>query len=385
MQQSNRNADRHWTQQLVCEYDLLCAHYRIALTRPLLRIDESSSFWGQYDPNTRTLTLNRILIEQHRWDDVIEILKHEMAHQIVFEIFQSTDHTHGPLFEKACGMLHVAPWAIRASGGIGDPLKTQDPIEELDAEGSMLRKARKLLALSQSDNEHEALLAMQRLQELSQRYNIDKLLARRQQTYRYIIINHQKKCIPQHQSYIANILQKHFFVDIVFSTEYHAEHLTSFKTMEILGSRENILMAEYVYHFLWNQLPRMWLRHRLGGATGKQAKRAYFLGVLESFDEKLSAQRREKERTIATDQNRELTLTLIDSGDPKKALVKARIELTAFVRSRHPRLRTKHWQVSHDQWDSYRTGRKDGQTLEIHAGLQHQAASSQKLLLYDSK
>ncbi|MFW7377659.1 MAG: SprT-like domain-containing protein [Oligoflexus sp.] len=384
MNPSQQDAERHWKKQLIWEYDLLCAHYRLQLVRPLLQIDESSRFWGQYDPNTRTLTLHRHLIEQYRWDDVIEVLKHEMAHQIVFEHFQSNDHTHGPLFQKACDILHMAPWAMKATGDIGDALKADLLDHELDTDEHMLRKARKLLALSQSDNEHEALLAMQRLQQLSQRYNIDQLLARRQQSYRYSIINHQKKRIPQHQSYIASILQKHFFVDIVFSTEYDAQQLTSYKTMEILGSQENVVMAEYIYHYLWNQLPRMWKRHRQAGAMGKQAKRAYLLGVLESFDEKLAMQQKEKEKSFVQT-NTQQWQALAAFTHPQGALAKARAELTAFVRRRHPRLRTTHWQLSHDQWDSYRSGRKDGKHLDIHPGLQNQGSQAKNLLLQGSK
>lgn len=380
MSYEEREVSRHWKKQLMWEYDLLCEHYRIALRRPLLQIDEFSRYWGQYDPNTRTLSLHRQLIENYRWDDVVEILKHEMAHQIVFEIFASQDHTHGPLFQKACAMLNVAPWAARASGEIGEPLKAEENPDSLDAEEGLLRKARRLLALSQSDNEHESLLAMQRLQELSQRYNIDQLLAKRQQNYCYRIINHQKKRISQHQSYIANILQQHFFVDIVFSSEYDARHLTSFKTMEIFGSQENVQMAEYVYYYLWNQLPRMWDRHRLTGASGRQAKRAYYLGVLESFDEKLSRQKSEEKQAMPDDQDQRLAALLLTTNT-QKALAQARAELTAYVRRRHPSLQTRHLKISHDASDSYHTGRRDGQTLNINPGLRSQNSSSlQKLL-----
>lgn len=370
---------QHWKKQLIWEYDLLCEHYRLHLKRPLLKIEESSNYWGQYDPNTRTLSLHRLLIENYRWDDVIEILKHEMAHQIVFEFFGLNDHTHGADFQRACQLLNVSPWAMKAGGNIGEDLKNPSPSGQNNADEELLRRARRLLALSQSDNEHESMLAMQRLQEMSQRYNIEQLIAQRQQCYCYSIINHEKKRIPQHQSHIASILQKHFFVDIVFSSEYDAHHLTSFKTMEILGSQENVQMAEYIYHFLWNQLPRMWKRHSKNGASGKQAKRAYFLGVLESFDEKLSKHPLEKRASPTESSTGAMALEVF--GNTQLALAKARKELSAFVRKRHPRLRTRSWQVSHDQWDSYRTGRRDGQNLDIHHGLRHGQGQKPKLLL----
>jgi hypothetical protein len=354
-----------WTRQLIWEYELICEHYKIPLRKPLLRIENSSHYWGQYDPNRRMITINQKLIEAYPWNDVIEILKHEMAHQIVFELYGQSDSTHGQWFQRACKTLRVEPWAIRATGDISDRLKPETDSPLSDNEQFLLRRAEKLLALSQSPNEHESMLAMQRLRDLAEGHNLDKLRHRQDNHYSYRVIRHYKKRVPQHQSHIANILQQHFFVDIVFSTEYDAQRLASYKTMEILGTQDNIRMAEYVYYYLWNQLPLMWKVQQRKGLKGQSAKRAYYLGILESVDERLrkvTAQR----STKSTGFNRSSRgLTRIEGQHLKIA----RQELDAYVKRRHPRLRTRHWRSDHNEIASYHKGRHDGQQLDIRPGL----------------
>ena len=282
-----------WKEQLHIEYDHILFSYRIKMSKPLLGIHSDSTYWGFYDPNRRLISLHSRLIQEYRWDDVVQILKHEIAHQYVFEVMKIKDSSHGVEFQKACEILGVAKWASKASDTIRGPLQK----EEMDHEQSpMIRKAHRLLALSRSENTHEAKLALTKLEELSRKYHIHDLEQDAQTQFSYTIINHKKKRIPQHQSRLASLLQKYFFVEIIFSEEYDAQHLCTHKTMEIMGSRNNVEMAEYTYHFLFNQLQVLWKREKNLGLSGLQDQRAFFLGILESFESKL-------EQTTASEGN----------------------------------------------------------------------------------
>ena len=55
------------------------------------------------------------LIEQHPWDIVVEVLKHEMAHQLADELLGGCESAHGVIFRDACRMLGVANWAAGAA------------------------------------------------------------------------------------------------------------------------------------------------------------------------------------------------------------------------------------------------------------------------------
>ncbi len=78
-----------------------------------MEVGELGSRWGQWDSETRTLTLSEALIREYPWDVILEVLKHEMAHQIVSETYGG-DEGHGALFHQVCRKLGVLPWAMRA-------------------------------------------------------------------------------------------------------------------------------------------------------------------------------------------------------------------------------------------------------------------------------
>src|SRR5438046_2789047 len=102
-----------WIQQLYEEHRQICFLYRLKLKTPVIRLADWQGKWGEWDPLTRTITLSTLLIRQFRWDTVLEIFKHELAHQIVTEL-DGEDEIHGPYFQRACKRLAVAAWARRA-------------------------------------------------------------------------------------------------------------------------------------------------------------------------------------------------------------------------------------------------------------------------------
>src|SRR5688572_29625009 len=89
-----------WINQLYTEHSHVCFSYKLRLARPVIHVAPLESLWGRWDPEIRTLTISEKLIENYPWETVIEILKHEMAHQFVTDICRS-DEAHGPLFEDA--------------------------------------------------------------------------------------------------------------------------------------------------------------------------------------------------------------------------------------------------------------------------------------------
>src|SRR5258708_16836542 len=84
------------------------AYFRSALTAPTLDLVASRGTLGRWIPGTRTLEISRSLVQEHPWGAVIEVLKHEMAHQYVHEVLGETLQTpHGPAFRDACARLGV--------------------------------------------------------------------------------------------------------------------------------------------------------------------------------------------------------------------------------------------------------------------------------------
>jgi len=336
---------RAWIAQLEKEYDHLCFAYRSRLRRPVIQLAEEKERWGHWDPLTRTLTLAFRLIENHPWAVVIEILKHEMAHQWVSEK-DGSDEGHGYLFHEACERFGVAPWARRAVFDPSFPLKAW-VTEHLDPETQRLQgRVEKLLALAQSTNSFEAEAAMQKVQELYARYNLNSLEATTIPDFITREISTGKKRIERHHFLIASILNDHFFVKVIHTTQFCPKQLANLKMIELLGRRANVEMAEYVYHFLANQIQLRWKLYRSETGTTARGKSSYYFGLLTEFRKKLEESEKRTETT-----------SLVVTQDPR---------LTAFVKTRHPRLVSFGRGRGLRDKDSFRAGQREGRRLTLH-------------------
>ena len=135
---------------------------------------------------------------------------------------------------------------------------------------------------------------MEKVQELYVKYNLDRLGERRESKLVYLIIPTKRKRIERYHFLICSILNEHFFVQVIHSSQYDAKDLCDYKVIELLGTQENVLMAEYVYYFLRQQVHTLWERYRSSARKSARAKSSYILGVLSGFRDKLDSHRAQK-------------------------------------------------------------------------------------------
>ena len=147
-----------WTQQLYRDYEQILYQYSLRLPKVTLSIKPSQSFWGRWDPLLREICINARLIQDYSWSVVVEILKHEMAHQWVTDVAGVDDPGHGPDFLKAAETLGIAGWARQATGCIEQPTGP-DATEADPLQLRIIARIKKLQALAGSNNENEAFLA----------------------------------------------------------------------------------------------------------------------------------------------------------------------------------------------------------------------------------
>ncbi len=102
---------------------------------------------GTWDPQKRSIRFSEQFVTERPWWVVLEVLKHEMAHQYVTDVLgaDSEESAHGPAFRMVCERSGIDARASHAM---------------TEGEGRLVKKARKLLALSESSNEHEAQAAL---------------------------------------------------------------------------------------------------------------------------------------------------------------------------------------------------------------------------------
>lgn len=352
---------RLWTQELYREYENVLYQHRVRLRPAVLAVDELAGVWGRWDPTTRTIALNARLIELYSWDVVVEVLKHEVAHQLVHEWYGG-DHTHGRFFKEACERLGVADWAATASGELPTEIpRWQDRALTPDEE-KLLRRAEKLLALATSHNEHEAWLAMERVRELYERHNLERLRARRGATFVVAQLSRGKKRIDVVESLIASVLVEHFMVQVIFGDTFDAKSAERVRVLEVFGTDENVRMAEYVHAFLYRTAHELWADYRVSTGKGAAAKRSYLVGVLTGFRDKLRAQSERAAGDAQPGPDASAPLT----AEQRKALITvARAELDAFVQKRYPRLTTRSSRRGLSDHGSYAAGRDAGQRINL--------------------
>src|SRR5438876_314160 len=83
--------------------DLNDSLFKSRLRAPQLVLSDAESRLGQWQPRGRVLEIGRGFAIDSDWGTVVEVLKHEMAHQYVSEVMGEPDGGgHGPAFRDLC-------------------------------------------------------------------------------------------------------------------------------------------------------------------------------------------------------------------------------------------------------------------------------------------
>ncbi len=369
---------RSWAQQLHREFEDICWRYKVHLRAPIIEISPSKKVFGSWKADIRTLSISSYLIKNYSWEVTLNVFKHELAHQICSEIFNSKEMSHGESFQHACDIFGLPKPFRKARGDFPKHLASMSEKTTLSTTGKrFLTKVEKLLALAQSANEHEATLAMQKANELIARYNLECLEKGGSSRYTFVIINKKKKRIETYQRRICSLLIDFFHVKVVTSSLYDPQTDQSHKTIELLGTIENVAIAEYCFHFLENQLALLWQnnRHRFTGKT-RTEKYSYYLGVLKGFNDKLS------EQSLRVNGVKMPAPTPHREGEDIHSLVKVEDKkLAEYVQMRFPRLRKISRHGPRIYPGTYSEGVTSGKTLTLKKGISEKDQNKIKLLL----
>ncbi|MFN2365226.1 MAG: SprT-like domain-containing protein [Desulfurivibrionaceae bacterium] len=355
---------RAWTRQLLNEHQAVCYQYSLTLSRPLIELVDVSSYWGKWLPSAKTICISKRLLLDHPWDAVVNVLKHEMAHQLLSEETGSA-RGHGPDFKKACERLGLAAGYRNAAGPLPSSGRNGDPDRAGGEKGRKIEKIRKLLALADSANEHEALLAMGKARQMMERYDLTENLesGKEESPCVNLLINLGKKRLQSYHRAICALLIDHFRVEIVITPLFDARELTSYKCLDIMGRSDNVRIAGYVYHFLMDRLPLMWRGQKTGGRAPKYSRNSYWLGVLNGFREGLATEGKEggpmagKTATAAV-QARKLPAVTDD------------LAIRSYVQARYPKLKRGRNRGARVDPDSYEQGCRAGRRLKLRKGLE---------------
>ncbi len=370
-----QDAHKRWVMELHKELRQIVSETRLTLPRPAIFLHQSEQVWGRWDPLNLSISLSVAVLETCAWRVVVEILKHELAHQITDHLYGPAAKPHGSEFESVCAMLRVEDWARRAASG--KSLRSLQALanwkeEEQDEEAVRhRRRLKKLPALANSTNEHEALVAMRRAQELQDQH---RLAARSEPSEPRAMVSLEigssKQRHAPYEGRIASILMSHFHVDVVFATRFDVNSCKPEAVIDLLGRREDVLVAEYVHNFLHQSAKSLWLEKRQEtGTKGMRARNSFIRGLLAGFDTKLS----EENETHKGAKSK--------VSKASRALVRADRQARAqFVKARYPRLSARRSSARIDQ-GSFRAGQNAGKKLRMRQPVSSGGARSKGRLL----
>lgn len=304
----------------------------------VLQLSDTRAQLGRWERATRHIRLSRGFVADASWGEVVEVLKHEMAHQYVDEVLRQTDESaHGPTFRAVCMERGIDG---RAAGAI------EDQGAGSHRRARVVGRIQKLLALADSPEKNEAEAAMRAARRLLLKHNLSLAEAQVEAHHGWRQLGAPTGRVPTHARLLAGILGQHFFVSCVWVHAFDAARGTRGRVLEIAGTPENLEIAAWVHGWLLGTAERLWADHRdRNRLSGDRARRRYLQGVMMGFFEKL-----EQENAACAETG------LVWRGDAG---------LDDYVRSRHHRLRAgRRTRVRADA--TWHEGRAAGQQLVLH-------------------
>ncbi len=326
------------------------AFFKGALSPPTLELVATRATLGRWVPHTRTIEISRHLVVEASWATVVEVLKHEAAHQYVHEVLRETGQTpHGPAFRDVCARLGIDAQASGTPAGA-----------RVSSDNKVVDRIARLLALAESPNRYEAEAAMAAAQRLMLKRNLDGVGASSARTYGVEHLGKPSGRVLEHERLVAMILGKHFFVEVIWIPVYRPLEGKRGSVLEICGTAENLSIACYVHGFLHQTAERLWQEHRKAQRIRtNRDRRAYLAGVMTGFADTLKRQ-----EVTSRSQG------LVWLGDA---------DLASFYRRRHPYVRhVRH--AGQPRSDAWSRGREAGRKIVLHKPVQSAASERGRLL-----
>jgi Protein of unknown function (DUF2786)/SprT-like family len=342
--------------ELMAAYQSLnYSHFKRKLRPASIELSNATSRLGRWASDARAIEISRPLVLQQPWTIVIEVLKHEMAHQYVHEVLAITDEAaHGPAFREVCERLGIDATAsgMPAAGDAGAAAR--------DGEARILERIARLLSLAESPNVHEAQAAMSAAQRLMLKYNLDITAARAAREYGFRHLGAPSGRVGESERIVGGILTKHFFVEAIWVPVYVPLDGRRGSILEVCGTSANLEMAAYVHSFLHHTAEQLWREHkRAHRIQGNKERRTYLSGVMLGFLEKLNS-----ERKASAEQG----LVWVQDAD-----------LDGYYRKRHPHVQlVKH--TGNQRTAAHAHGREAGRQIVLHRPMQGQTGERGLLL-----
>ena len=281
------------------------------LAAPTFMVVDMAHHAADWNPSRCLIRFSRSFVDSHCWLAVVEVLKHEMAHQYVTDVLGADDETaHGPAFQMVCDRYAIDG---RARGTPGP-----------DRDDHILDKVRKLFRLGDSPNEHEAKAALTKANRLLDEHGLSLVEIESSGVEEYgaaflgdVVV---AKKPEEHRFVVSHIISRFFRVRTIWIPTLDRSGRAGLQ-LEASGRVSDLAVAEHVHDFLHAEAGRLWTRAM---AAGKRNQLDFFEGVMRGFLVSLAA---EEEAHAA-------------GRTPGLVRVRAQTLLDDYFERRHPKTRS---------------------------------------------
>lgn len=348
---------------LAHEWELACLHlepgYRDRLHKPSFRLADMTNRLGQWSPARREICLSRQLAENHPWDEIREVLRHETAHQLADDVLNAAGQPpHGPAFQQACLMLRADPAASASHRPLRMRLKNRDGNDRR----GIRNRIRKLLSLAQSANVHEAEAAMLKAHDLMTRHHLDTLQLK-QRDFVSLFLGQPALRHFREAYFLANLLQDFYFVQGIWVSAFVVDRGKPGRVLEISGTITNVDNAAYVFDFIRRFTERQWTSYRQGQRLKRFQQSDFAVGIIEGFRSQL-------ETAIESNTSPEVR-ALVKAKDP---------QLSGYLHHRHPHTQSIQRGGGRQDPSVYEDGCTLGRNLVIARGIHHADTATRRRL-----
>jgi hypothetical protein len=321
------------------------------MRQPRFRLADTRRLLGSWCGARREIAVSRRLALESPWDCVVEVLVHEMAHQLAEEVLGSAGQpAHGPAFLEACRLLRANP---RASGQYPS-LHERLAGREATPESRILQRVKKLMALAQSSNRFEAEAAMAKAHVLIARHNVDLLARSGRRDFVSLFVGRPALRHFRDAYHLANLLQEFYFVAGLWVPAYVVDKCKMGRVYEISGTASNVETAAYVHDFIQRCISAAWRDYDPKAKLDRRRRTDFAVGAIEGFRARLVEQCRRRQAETESQH------AVMKREDPA---------LRAYMRYRYPR--TTRFTRRGPRQDSriYDDGKRIGREMVISRGI----------------
>jgi hypothetical protein len=248
-----------------------------------------------------------------------------------------------------------------------------------------IEKAKKLLRLAQSDNVHEAALAMQRAQEILERYELTSSVLDEQGQDEEIEDFSTKgapldqchgKQLATWKNYLSAVIAKANGCKTFIRWEWSTDKQKDLATLHIVGRPSDAEVVRYLYLYIAREVERLCLRD--GKGCGKTWRNQFRLGVVDTVRDKLKEARQATATSMRAEyQNNPMALVKIDQALVKMETKTASVEV--WMKS-HMKLRQPSGHRVNSDPTARNAGRRAGKEIQIHSAKKGALGAGKKMI-----